>query len=473
MSAPVPAVVDHRRFCPPLTRRSRSGGARAGTVGTMDLDTRAPRLLGTLGSPPVPAVGAPASPPRPGPAAPRAPRVLVVSGSVGAGHDGAARELAQRLRSRGVEVQVRDFMDAIRPAAQRLLREGYTSTVGYVPFAFEFLFRRLEHPGLLWRAERAICASGTPTVHAWVREVGPDVVVSTYPLATQCLGDLRAAGELGAPLVTYLTDPAVHASWLHPATDVHLTVTEAAAAQGRAQYGVETVAAGPLVPARFAVPLGLERLVALRGELGLPTGRPVALLVAGSLGLGDVVPTVRDVAAAGLAPVVLCGRNERLRRRVDAMEAATGLGWRDDVHELVQVADVMVQNAGGLSATEAMVAGLPMVTYRSIPGHGRANARVMHEAGLAPWAQDAPALARALHEQVARGRTVAQHPDPADAVLDVACRAGAPAVPAAAPPGLLAAAPPSLLAAAPSAALSAAPAARAAVGGPVVAASPR
>lgn len=387
-------------------------------------------------------------------------RVLVVSGSVGAGHDGAARELAARLRARGAVVQVRDFMDAIRPAAQRLLREGYTSTVGYVPFAFEYLFRRLEHPGLLWRAERAICASGTPAVRAWVQEAEPDVVVSTYPLASQCLGDLRASGDLGAPLVTYLTDPAVHASWLHPATDVHLTVTEAAAAQGRAQYGVETVAAGPLVPARFAAAPGLERLVALRAELGLPTGRPVALLVAGSLGLGDVVPTVRDVAAAGLAPVVLCGRNERLRRRVDAVAAATGLGWRDDVHELVQVADVMVQNAGGLSATEAMVAGLPMVTYRSIPGHGRANARVMHEAGLAPWVQDAASLARALHEQVARGRSVVEHPDPADAVLDVALRAGAPSVPVVPAVPVVPVVP-------------VVPAARAAVDGPVVAASPR
>lgn len=401
----------HHKFCQPLTRRSRSGGGGAGIVEGMDIDLGATGPLGTLVRPSAPAPG--------DGAAPRAPRVLVVSGSVGAGHDGAAKELAARLRARGAVVEVRDFMDAIRPAAQRLLREGYTSTVGYVPFAFEFLFRRLERPGLLWRAERAICASGTPLVRSWVAEVQPDVVVSTYPLATQCLGDLRAAGLLQAPLVTYLTDPAVHASWLHPATDLHLTVTEAAAAQGRAQYGIDVVAGGPLVPERFAAPLGLERLVALREEIGLPAGRPVALLVAGSLGLGDLVPTVRDVAAAGLAPVVLCGRNERLRRKVAAVSGAVGLGWRDDVHELLQVADVMVQNAGGLSATEAMVAGLPTVTYRSIPGHGRANARVMHEAGLAPWASDAADLARLLREQVALGRSVTGQLDPTDAVLAV------------------------------------------------------
>ncbi len=348
-----------------------------------------------------------------------APRVLIVSGSVGAGHDGAANELADRLRSRGLEVEVRDFIAGLRPSMARLLRDGYTSTVGYVPFVFEQLFRRLERPGLFWRAERAVCASGTPQVARWVEAFAPDVVVSTYPLATQSLGDLRASGQLAVPLVTYLTDPAVHNSWLHPSVDAYLTVTAAAAEQGRVEYGIDAVPAGPLVPARFARPMRLEAVVALRESLHVPAGRPVALLAAGSLGLGDLVPAVRDVAAAGFTPVVLCGRSERLRRRVDAVEGARGLGWRTDVHELLQVADVMVQNAGGLCFTEALVAGLPTVTYRAIPGHGRANARVLAGAGLAPWAEDPAALAVALREQLARGRTVTPQPDPADAVLAV------------------------------------------------------
>ena len=40
-------------------------------------------------------------------------RVLIVSASVGAGHDGAARELAHRLERRGVLTETRDFLDAL------------------------------------------------------------------------------------------------------------------------------------------------------------------------------------------------------------------------------------------------------------------------------------------------------------------------------------------------------------------------
>jgi UDP-N-acetylglucosamine:LPS N-acetylglucosamine transferase len=344
----------------------------------------------------------------------------VVSGSVGAGHDGAANELAARLATAGAEVVVRDFLAAVPGAAAHLLREGYTGTVTHVPLAFEFLFRRLERRALCWQAERVICARAQRTVAAWAAGLRADVVVSTYPLASQTLGELRAAGRLPATVITYLTDPAAHVSWVHPAVDRHLTVTAATAAQGAADYGLPFTVAGPLVPARFSSLPSPDRLAAVREVLALPRDRPVALLVGGSLGLGDVVRTARAVAAAGLTPLVLCGRNDRLRRSVARDPRAVALGWRTDVHLLMHLADVLVQNAGGLSFTEALVAGLPTVTYRPIPGHGRANAGVLDAAGLAPWARTPEQLAASLHAAVGRARAVPALPDPAALVLSAA-----------------------------------------------------
>jgi len=50
-------------------------------------------------------------------------------------------------------------------------------------------------------------------------------------------------------------------------------------------------------------------------------------------------------------------------------------------------ADVLVHNAGGLSLTEGLAAGLPVITYQPLPGHGRANAALLAKVGLAPWPQ--------------------------------------------------------------------------------------
>ncbi|MFG2969829.1 UDP-N-acetylglucosamine--N-acetylglucosamine transferase, partial [Streptomyces sp. NPDC048288] len=68
---------------------------------------------------------------------------------------------------------------------------------------------------------------------------------------------------------------------------------------------------------------------------------------------------------------------------------------------LMHACDVLVQNAGGLTSLEAFAAGLPVASYRCIPGHGQTNAAALDEAGLAVWIRDpaglGPVLAELLH----------------------------------------------------------------------------
>src|SRR3954447_2528508 len=244
-------------------------------------------------------------------------RVLIVSGSVGAGHDGAARELAMRLERAGAVVAVRDFLDAVPRPLARAMREGYLATVERIPLAFELFFRGLERRGALWWAEQRVCGFAGRPLARWSGDFWPDAVVSPYPPASQAIGALRADGRLAAPAFTYLTDPAVHVSWLHPPVAHRLPVTAATAARGAAAYGAALEVAGPLVPERFAQRLPAGEVAALRDELTSGDARPLALLVCGSSGIGDVRTAVDDVRAAGFTAVVLCGRNETLRRRLN------------------------------------------------------------------------------------------------------------------------------------------------------------
>jgi processive 1,2-diacylglycerol beta-glucosyltransferase len=323
-------------------------------------------------------------------------RVVIISATVGQGHEGAARELASRLTRRGVDVQVHDYLDALPAYARRMLRDLYAPTVQYAPALFDRMFAGLEHDGVLRRTASWVCDMALAGVEEWSR--GADVVVTTYPLAGQTLGALREQNRLPAPAVTYLTDPAAHATWCHPAVDHHLTVTRATASDA-ARYGVRARASGPLCARTTAQ----RDRHAVRDELGLAHHAPVALISAGSLGMGAVPRTVHDLMGhPDLRVVVLCGRNARLRRRLSRLPRVVALGWRDDVPSLMAASDVLVHNAGGLSLTEALAAGLPAITYRPIAGHGRANAEVLDRAGVAPWARDAAALTAAVEDVVAR-----------------------------------------------------------------------
>lgn len=349
--------------------------------------------------------------------------VLVVSGSVGAGHDGAADELTRRLRASGVSVRQRDYLDALPRFSQRILRDGYSISVGYVPWFFQWLFASIERRTWVeWLAVR-FCATANNAVAGWLSE-DVAVVVSTYPLASQSLGRLKAKGRMRQPVLSYLTDPAVHRLWVHPSIEQHLTVTGYTAQYGQTEYGVPMRAVGALVPPAFSSPISGDRRSQLRVDLGVDDGEPLALVVSGSLGLGEVPASVRAIQAGGIHSVaVLCGRNESLRRRLSQIPGVVALGWRDDVPELMGAADVLVHNAGGLSLTEAMAAGLAAVTYRPLPGHGRANAALLAQAGLAPWPQTVDELRQSLAEALQRpgpGREAVRHsPDAAALVLSV------------------------------------------------------
>lgn len=358
-------------------------------------------------------------------------RVLVVSASIGAGHDGAADELIKRLRALGVPADRRDCLDALPWLVRFVLREGYVFTVGYIPRFFDWLFENLERGGGAHRLALFVCWMARFRLRRWA--AGREVVVSTYPVASQTLGMLRAGGALDAIVVTFLTDPAVHRTWVHGGVDHHLTVTEATSRMGRLAYRTPMRAVGGLVSPRFGAAMSADRRRALRSELGLSDDRPVVLLAAGSLGMGDVPVVVREIAASGVAQVLLlCGRNVRLRARFADDDDVVALGWRDDVPELMALADVLVHNAGGLTLTEALTAGLPAITFRPIPGHGIANAALLAEAGLAPWPKSGEELVTAIRKHATLRRDpslVLREPDAARVVADLLSRRPHPAGP--------------------------------------------
>lgn len=353
----------------------------------------------------------------------RSPRVVVLTARVGAGHDRPAYELAARLRARGAVAEVHDYLDALPRFGQVIIGDGYGVVVNRLPRFFDWLFHALEHRGAVRGIILTFLMLSERTVRRWTRDA--DIVVSTFPLSCQTLGRMRAAGQITVPVVSYLTDPAPHRMWLHPGVDVHLSVTSACADAADEVYGVAVRAAGPLVDPRFSRAHTDADRTDTRRSLGLTDDETAVLISAGSLGLGDVPALVDATLTNPTAHVlVLCGRNATLREELDTRDRVTALGWRDDVPALMAASDVLLHNAGGLSVTEALVANLPAVTYHPIPGHGRANATVLADAGLAPWPTTPDGLATVL-DGVARTSPLSPWPaapdgDVAAIVLELA-----------------------------------------------------
>lgn len=352
--------------------------------------------------------------------------VVLVSAGIGGGHDGVATELSRRLRLRGMSTQVLDFVDLLPAALGPAARELYRTQITTVPRTWAWVYRSFDRT----RRSRLADALVTMASRALHDAIGADarVVVSTYPLAGRALGRLRATGRLRAPAVAYLTDMAVHRLWVADGVDAHIAIHPAPARQADVLGAVGTVVAAPAVrPAARRVPAAEK--AALRARSGLPGQVRLALVVGGSWGVGDLRRTVEDVAATGQAvPVVVCGDNARLRARLEAGGTGHVVGWTDDFCDLIAAADVVVQNAGGLTSLETLACGVPLVSYRCVPGHGLANSQVLAAAGLAPLVtgvEDLRAVIAGPPSTTAAVGRLFDAPDPADVLMAVASRTAA------------------------------------------------
>ncbi|MFF0009971.1 glycosyltransferase [Streptomyces sp. NPDC005374] len=334
--------------------------------------------------------------PRPeqAPATARAERVAIVSASIGAGHDGAAAELARGLTAHGFVVDRFDLLDLLPARIGPLVRDGYHRMLVQAPWAYQRIYRSTERAGGGGMFARALLRTAEERM---MRALHPDTraVVSTYPGASRVLGGLRLRGRLTVPVLTYLTDFSVHPLWVADGVDVHLAAHAVPASQARAAGARDVRVCGPVVDPRFRPGSAGDRATA-RARFGLPENAPLALLVAGSWGVGPVRQVALELRDCGAAvPVVVCGRNEALAEQLRADGIDHAYGWVDDMPALMHAADVLVQNAGGLSSLEAFATGLPVASYRCIPGHGPTNAAALEGAGAAVWIRD-PARLKAV-----------------------------------------------------------------------------
>jgi processive 1,2-diacylglycerol beta-glucosyltransferase len=151
----------------------------------------------------------------------------------------------------------------------------------------------------------------------------------------------------------------------------------------------------PIMPAFAQVP---DRQ-ACAATAGLDASRPVVLLMGGGAGVGAL-----DEAAEGLLRldldfqlVALAGRNEAMLARLQRIAAQHPRrlfpqGFTRTIERLMGCADLAIGKPGGLTTSECLALGLPLIVFAPIPGQEERNCDYLLEQGAGLKAVDAVAL---------------------------------------------------------------------------------
>ncbi len=230
----------------------------------------------------------------------------------------------------------------------------------------------------------------------YVADYDPDMVLCTHYVPAELLAPARRAKRLRAPLCVLLTDYEIHTMWLQDGVDRYFVATQEMAfaleAKGMGNARVD-VTGIPTLPAFTA---NVPAVAELRKKLNLHPDRPTVLVAAGGYGVRGALPVVADLAKhlPDAQFLAVAGNNARLRAHLDEIaQSYPGrvfpFAYVDNMHELMAAADVMISKSGGLTTTECLVAGLPIIVYKPIPGHEERNARFLLEQGAGLWAHSA------------------------------------------------------------------------------------
>jgi processive 1,2-diacylglycerol beta-glucosyltransferase len=308
-------------------------------------------------------------------------RALILSGSLGEGHQASAARLDEVLTSLGWSVRTLDAMDLLGRRAGRAGERTFRVMIaaGGLYDAFHFAHLR-SGSRLAGGLDRLAAGRLVPAVRRELAREPADLLVSTFPTGASAAARLARAG---APVRTVVvcTDPVVHRLWVQEGTDLFLVTSWTALASVRRFLPAADVRVigMPLRP-EFHRPPAKQ---AARTELGLPAEAPVVMVLGGGWGLGPIATVSAALARRGVHVLAVAGRNERvyrrLRRLADTHPQIHPFGFTDRIAALISAADVVVSAPGAASCAEVRAVGRPLVLLDVLPGHGRES--VDHQLG--------------------------------------------------------------------------------------------
>jgi processive 1,2-diacylglycerol beta-glucosyltransferase len=200
-----------------------------------------------------------------------------------------------------------------------------------------------------------------------------------------------------------VTDFDVHAFWLCRYYEQYFVAMEETRVHME-KLGIEkgriSVTGIPIDPL-FAVEKDKRQM---RVKHGLATDKPTILVSTGGFGVGrveDLCSCIAELEHEAQA-IVLCGRNEALKKKLDALAQGRfsgsrmtfkNLGFTTLVDELMSASDILLGKPGGLTTSEALAKGLAFVIVNPIPGQEERNSDHLLEEGVAIRCNNLPALA--------------------------------------------------------------------------------
>lgn len=318
-------------------------------------------------------------------------KVLILSITTGQGHHQCGMAVSDYLNENGVECQLLDCFAYLSKLFGEAIQQGYLLSTQYTPKTYGKLYRlaeKKENPSGELSLPRLTISMLAKKIESYCAEYSPDLIVCTHVFAAQLVTEFET---FSVPTIGIITDFKIHPFWEDTALDYYVTANELLKNQAEKKFGKETTILpfGIPISPKFATSISKQEA---RAQLGIPDKKTV-FIISGSMGFGDIVKTIKQLDSLDMDFQILsvCGKNTKAKKKIDNMESTKDIynyGYVSNVDVMMDAADIIITKPGGLTSSEALAKGLPMILMSPIPGQEDRNAEFFLNNGVAAMISD-------------------------------------------------------------------------------------
>ncbi len=316
-------------------------------------------------------------------------KILILTVTTGQGHNQVADSLSKNFQDKGIESLCVDALEYINPVLKESVSQGYLMSTKRVPKIYGKVYRLAEKRDSDGKDSKFIKITNTilakKLIH-FVDDYKPDIIICTHVFAALLVSYVEHKIKGNIKTVGIITDFTIHPYWEDTEIDYYITAHELlmnqAEKKGLAKEQVMPIGI-PINP-KFAQKRSKAEA---REELGIDNMTTV-LVMSGSMGYGKIVNVIRalDKSSMNFQIISVCGNNEKLKKRIDNAKLSKKIynfGFTDKVDLMMDAADCIVTKPGGLTTSEALAKGLPMIIANPIPGQEDRNLEFLLNNGAA------------------------------------------------------------------------------------------
>lgn len=329
-------------------------------------------------------------------------KIIIFYGSYGGGHLSAARSIKEYIENNYPEVEVLmvDCMEYISKTINKVTTKAYTDLAKNAKWAWGKIYYASSKGPLFSITNNAqkILALKLNTL---IQDFNPDLIISTHPFSSQMCAYLKNKYKLSNKLATILTDYAPHVQWLmYPEQVNYFFVAHDKMKTELIKHGItenKIYPTGIPLSNKFLAHYDKEKILE---EFNLSTNKKTILFFAGGeYGLGKdktlyILETLIK-SFPNLQVIAIAGKNKKIKenfeelvKEYNAENSVKILPFTNKVPELMSVSDLVITKPGGLTTTESLASGLPIIVINPIPGQETENAEFLENHNVGIWLKD-------------------------------------------------------------------------------------